>query len=62
MKQSLLFLACVLVSLAMPAQESYTDDFDYLPFVDAGKSWLVARSTLGQDAIDEVQYYIPLGL
>ena len=62
MKQSLLFLACVLASLAMPAQESYTDDFDYLPFVDAGKSWLVARSTLGQDAIDEVQYYIPLGL
>lgn len=35
---------------------------DYIPFVDAGKSWIVASSTPGQNAIDKVGYYIPLGI
>ena len=37
-------------------------NMDYLPFVDGGKSWYVARSIPGQDAIDEVEYYIPQGI
>ena len=62
MKRTLFIIACMLTSLTMPAQESDTDDFDYLPFVDAGKSWFVACSTPGQNAIDKVGYYIPLGI
>ena len=62
MKRTLFIFACMLTSLTMPAQESDTNDSDYLPFVDAGKSWFVASSTPGQDAIDKVGYYIPLGI
>ena len=39
MKRTLLFIACVLASLTMLAQE-----YDYIPFVKAGKRWHVVRS------------------
>ena len=46
MKRTLLFVACVLASLAMPAQEnSY---FDYVPFVEMGKQWHVVRSNFDE--------------
>ena len=55
MKRTLLLFACVLASFTVHAQESKDD---YLPFVDGGKSWTVARSTPGHDDIDEVEYSI----
>lgn len=39
MKRTLLFITCVLASLTMLAQE-----YDYIPFVKAGKRWHVVRS------------------
>ena len=42
MKRTLLFIACVLASLAMSAQKS--SYFDYVPFVEEGKKWNVVRS------------------
>ena len=39
MKRTLLFIACMLASLTMLAQE-----YDYIPFVKAGKRWNVIRS------------------
>ncbi len=39
MKRTLLFLTCMLASLTMLAQE-----YDYIPFVKAGKKWNVIRS------------------
>ena len=59
MKRTFLFMTYVLASVMMYAQE---ESNEYLPFVDAGKYWFVARSVPGQDAIDEVGYYIPLGM
>ena len=41
MKRTLLFIACVLASVAMVAQEGQTD---YIPFVEMGKQWHVVRS------------------
>ena len=43
MKRTLLFIACVLASLTMLAQE-----YDYIPFVKAGKRWHVVRSQYDQ--------------
>ena len=60
MKRTLLFIAFVLTSLTISAHESYTDDFDYLPFVEEGKRWYVARFTPGHDDMDEIEYYIPV--
>ena len=40
MKRTLLFIACVLASSAMPAQK----DSDYIPFVQESKRWNVFRS------------------
>ena len=40
MKRTLLFIMCVLASLAMSAQ----NDSDYIPFVQEGKTWNVFRS------------------
>lgn len=42
MKRTLLFIACVLTSIMMSAQES--SYFDYVPFVKDGKQWHVVRS------------------
>ena len=42
MKRTLLFIACVLTSMMMSAQES--SYFDYVPFVKEGKQWHVVRS------------------
>ena len=56
MKRSLFFVACILASVMMQAQEKQND---YLPFVDRGKTWIVTRFTPGHDDIDEVEYYIP---
>ena len=53
MKRTLLFIAFVLTSLTISAHESYTDDFDYLPFVEEGKRWYVARFTPGHDDMDD---------
>ena len=39
MKRTLLFIACVLASLAVSAQGSNTDNSDYIPFVELGKQW-----------------------
>lgn len=39
MKRTLLFITCMLASLTMLAQE-----YDYIPFVKAGKRWHVVRS------------------
>ena len=61
MKRAFLFMTCLVASLAMSAQGSDTY-FDYIPFVKEGKVWHVARSTPGQVAIDEVEYYIPQGI
>lgn len=45
MKRTLLFMACVLASLTMSAQEnSY---FDYVPFVKEGKKWHVVHTEFG---------------
>ena len=43
MKRTLLFITCMLASLTMLAQE-----YDYIPFVKAGKSWHVVRSQYDQ--------------
>ena len=42
MKRTLLFIACVLTSMMMSAQES--SYFGYVPFVKDGKKWHVVRS------------------
>ena len=42
MKRTLLFIACVLATLAMSAQEN--SHYDYAPFVKEGKKWTVVRS------------------
>ena len=39
MKRTLLFMTCMLASLTMLAQE-----YEYIPFVKAGKQWNVIRS------------------
>ena len=46
MKQTLLFITCMLASMTMLAQGSYVEDsdFEYLPFVKEGKKWNVIRS------------------
>jgi hypothetical protein len=45
MKRTLLFMACVLASLTMSAQEnSY---FDYVPFVKEGKKWHMVHTEFG---------------
>ena len=46
MKRTLLFITCMLASMAMLAQGSYVEDsdFEYLPFVKGGKKWNVIRS------------------
>jgi len=44
MKRTLLFIACVLASLASSAQGNDADIFDYFPFVEVGKRWHVACS------------------
>jgi len=41
MKRTLLFIACILTSITMMAQEETND---YLPFVELGKQWHVFRS------------------
>ena len=63
-KMTLLFMMCVLASMAMSAQENNNDNsyFDYLPFVKGGKSWHVVRSTSGQDKMEEIDYYIQQGV
>lgn len=45
MKRTLLFIACVLVSISMQAQAEATD---YLPFVENGKQWHAVRSVFGE--------------
>ena len=47
MKRTLLFIACVLASVTMYAQE---EPNDYLPFVELGKTWNV-------DDICEIELY-----
>ena len=42
MKRTLLFIACVLASVTMPAQE---EPNEYLPFVKKGKQWHMVQST-----------------
>ena len=59
MKRTLLFMACMLSSIMMLAQQ---DSDSYVPFVDGGKSWIVARSTLLLDTFDEVEYCILQGI
>ena len=46
MKRTLLFIACVLASLTMAAQEEQTD---YIPFVELGKQWHMVRSDFNSD-------------
>lgn len=58
MKRTLLFIACVLASLTMSAQESYTDYFDYLPFVQEGKRWNVFRSDADFDPCCYLEQYM----
>ena len=58
MKPTLLFFACVLASLTMSAQESYTDYFDYLPFVQEGKRWNVFRSDADFDPCCYLEQYM----
>ena len=48
--------------VALPAQESDTDDSNYIPFVEAGKQWHVARFTPGHNDMDVVDYHIPQGI
>ena len=55
MKRTLLFIACVLASVTMSAQEETND---YFPFVELGKSWHVVSSTYFQKEIEEVEYSI----
>ena len=43
MKRSLLFIACVLASITMQAQENPND---YIPFVEKGKTWQVVSSPI----------------
>ena len=43
MKRTLLFIACVLASVTMQAQEEL-DHNDYIPFVKSGKKWHVVRA------------------
>lgn len=45
MKRTLLFIACVLASATMMAQNSQLPD--YFPFVETGKQWHVARTDFG---------------
>ena len=59
MKRTLFIIACMLTSMTMLAQE---ESNNYIPFVDGGKSWIVARSTLLLDTFDEVEYRIPQGI
>ena len=40
MKRTLLFMACLLASITMQAQEELND---YLPFVERNKAWFVAN-------------------
>jgi len=47
MRRTLLFLACVLASLTMTAQENPKD---YVPFVETGKQWQVVRTTMGESS------------
>ena len=58
MKRTLFFIASLLASITMQAQDGANS---YIPFVDAGKTWQVVCSTPGHNEIDEVTYYIPLG-
>ena len=44
MKQTLLLFACVLTSLALPAQENGEEQSGYLPFVETGKKWHVVSN------------------
>ena len=44
MKRTLLFIGCVLASVMMQAQEVPND---YIPFVELGKQWHVARLVSG---------------
>ena len=48
--------------VALQAQESDTDDSGYVPFVEGGKQWHVARFTPGHNDMDVVDYYIPEGI
>ena len=43
MKRTLLFLTCVLASMMVSAQGSNADYFDYIPFVEKGKTWHVVN-------------------
>ena len=56
MKRTLLFIASVLASVMMQAQEVPND---YIPFVELGKQWHVARLVSGHEDVDNVEYIIP---
>ena len=49
MKRTLLFIACVLASVTMMAQDSQLPD--YLPFVETGKQWHVACTDFGDPTL-----------
>ena len=56
MKRTLLFISCMLAALTMSAQENPND---YIPFVELGKQWHVARLVSGHEDVDNVEYIIP---
>ena len=45
MKRTLIFMACMLASVVMQAQE---ESNDYIPFVQNGKVWHVVRSAFNE--------------